>query len=130
MDVKDYEALKEELESYKKEKEKIRQIVGAIGGRVKSKLDSWINGVLITSMILLFGIAIMHHIFHIEVYLEPTFYIEMGMLFLSLKMIWMIHNQMKVNHFQFWILNSIEFRLNSMAKKIKEINENVKVEEE
>lgn len=128
MDVKDYEALKEELETYKKEKEKIRQIVGAIGGRVKSKVDSWINWILIVSMILLFGVAIMHHIFHIDVFLPATFYIELGMLFLSLKMIYMIHNQMKVNHFQFWILNSIEFRLNAIAKKIKEIDENVKIE--
>ncbi len=128
MDVNDYESLKKELESYKKEKEKIRQIVGAIGGRVKSKVDAWINWTLIVSMILLFGIAIMHHVFHINVFLPATFYIEMGMLFLSLKMIYMIHNQMKVNHFQFWILNSIEFRLNAIAKKIKEIDENVKIE--
>ncbi len=125
MDVEDYEALKEELESYKREKEKIRQIVGAIGGRVKTKLNAWINWSLIASMVILFGIAIMHHIFHLNVFLPATFYIEMGMLFLSLKIIWMVHNQMKVNHFQFWILNSIEFRLTAIAKKIKEIDQKV-----
>lgn len=127
MDIHDYEALRTELETYKKEKEKIRQIVGSIGGRVKSKTDSWINGILIISMILLFGIAIMHHVFHVDVFLPATFYIEMGMLILSLKIIWMVHNQMKVNHFQFWILNSIEFRLNAIAKKIKEVDEKIEV---
>ena len=121
METHDYKALQEELESFKKEKEKIRQIVGAVGGRVQSKSDKWINGFLIVSMVLLFGVAIMHHVFHINVFLPATFYIELGMLLLSLKIIWMVHNQMKVNHFQFWILNSIEFRLNAIAKQMKDI---------
>ncbi|MBN2280319.1 MAG: hypothetical protein JXQ65_07055 [Candidatus Marinimicrobia bacterium] len=125
MEDQNYEALKEELEHFKKEKEKIRQIVGAIGGRVKTKVDIWVNRGLIAAMVILFGIAIMHHVLHIEGMFEATFYIELGMLFLSLKIIWMVHNQMKVNHFQFWILNSIEFRLNAIAKKIKEIDENI-----
>jgi len=33
----------------------------------------------------------------------------------------MIHRQTKVEHFQFWILQSIEFRLNDLSKKIKNI---------
>ena len=115
MDINDYESLQEELENYKREKEKIRQIVGAIGGRVQSKSHQWMG------MIVLFGIAIMHHVFHFNVFLPATFYIELGMLLVSMKIIWMVHNQMKVNHFQFWILNSIEFRLNSIAKKMKTI---------
>ena len=121
MDINDYESLQEELENYKREKEKIRQIVGAIGGRVQSKSRQWINISLILGMIVLFGIAIMHHVFHFNVFLPATFYIELGMLLVSMKIIWMVHNQMKVNHFQFWILNSIEFRLNSIAKKMKTI---------
>lgn len=121
MDINDYESLQEELENYKREKEKIRQIVGAIGGRVQSKSHQWINISLILGMIVLFGIAIMHHVFHFNVFLPATFYIELGMLLVSMKIIWMVHNQMKVNHFQFWILNSIEFRLNSIAKKMKTI---------
>ncbi len=125
MDLHDYQSLQEELDNYKKEKEKIRQIVGAIGGKVQTKTNKWINVILIISMISLFGIAIMHHVFHIDVILSADFYIELGMLMLSLKIIWMVHNQMKVNHFQFWILNSIEFRLNAIASKIKEIDENI-----
>ena len=125
MNSHDIESLQEELESYKKEKEKIRKIVGAIGGRVQSKYDVWINIILVFSMIILFGVAIMHHVFHVNVFLPATFYIELGMLLLSLKIIWMVHNQMKVNHFQFWILNSIEFRLNAVAKKLKDLDENL-----
>jgi len=126
----DYETLMEELERYKQEKEKIRQIVGAIGGREQSKANKWINIILIISMIGLFSVAILHHIFHLNVFLPATFYIEVGMLLISLKIIWMVHNQMKVDHFQFWVLNSIEFRLVAMAKRMAKIeklfnNENV-----
>lgn len=125
MDGHDYVALQEELESFKKEKEKIRQIVGAIGGRAQTRSDKWVNRLLIVSMVILFSVAILHHIFHINVFLPATFYIEIGMLLVSLKIIWMVHNQMKVNHFQFWILNSIEFRLNAIAKQMKDIEKSL-----
>jgi len=36
---------------------------------------------------------------------------------------WMIHKQAKVEHFQFWILHSIEFRLNALAKQLRGIDE-------
>lgn len=35
----------------------------------------------------------------------------------------MIHKQMKVEHFQFWILNSIEYRINEISKKLIKIEE-------
>jgi hypothetical protein len=41
----------------------------------------------------------------------------------SLKIIWMIYKQTKVEHFQFWILNSIEFRLNNVSKQLNDIEE-------
>ena len=34
----------------------------------------------------------------------------------------MINKQTKVEHFQFWILNSIEFRLNELAKQVKALH--------
>ena len=30
----------------------------------------------------------------------------------------MIHEQQKVNHFQFWILTSLEYRINEIYKKV------------
>jgi hypothetical protein len=41
----------------------------------------------------------------------------------SLKIIWMIHAQTKVDHFQFWILNSIEFRMNMVSRRIAELDD-------
>jgi len=37
----------------------------------------------------------------------------------SIKIIWMIHQQQKIDHFQFWILNSIEFRLNEIVRRTR-----------
>jgi hypothetical protein len=37
--------------------------------------------------------------------------------------VWMISKQTKVEHFQFWILNSIEFQINLMSKKIRDIED-------
>ncbi len=115
------DALQQELEHFKKEKEKIRKIVGAIGGQGTSKRDKIFNYSIIFATIIVFCIAFSHYVFHLNVHFPPTFYIELGMLFISLKIIWMVHNQAKVNHFQFWILNSIEFRLNGIAKKLQKL---------
>ena len=41
-----------------------------------------------------------------------------ALLLVSLKIIWMIHRQSRIDHFQFWILNSIDFQINSIAKRL------------
>jgi hypothetical protein len=38
----------------------------------------------------------------------------------------MMHKQIKVEHFQFWILNSIEFRLNDVSKRMSKIEKMLK----
>ena len=35
----------------------------------------------------------------------------------------MIHKQSKVEHFQFWILSSIEFRLTELAKDVRSLKD-------
>ena len=49
--------------------------------------------------------------------------LEVAVLLVSLKIIWMIHKQSKVDHFQFWILNSIEFQMNMLTRRIAEMTE-------
>jgi hypothetical protein len=55
--------------------------------------------------------------------LPPLFSIELGVLLVSVKIIWMIHKQARVEHFQFWILNSIEFRLNEITKSVRRLED-------
>jgi len=54
---------------------------------------------------------------------------ELALLLVSLKIIWMIHRQSKVDHFQFWVLNSIEFQINIMSKRLKDLEEQTKPKE-
>jgi len=115
-------SLIEELEQFRAEKEKIRMLVGQIGGKGGEKVDKIINISFIIFIIVLFSFDILRHFMGIDIPLPPIFSLEVGVLMVSIKIIWMIHRQTKVEHFQFWILNSIEFRLNSLSKQIKELN--------
>jgi len=81
--MEESELLKQELEHYKSEKERVRKILGQIGATRSKKQD------------------------------------------LFIKIILMISKQTRVEHFQFWILNSIEFQINLMSKKIRDIEDRV-----
>ena len=116
--------LKEELKKFKEEKEKIRKLVGEIGGKNTLKRDRMISVIFIIAIVLLFTVDVLRHLLHIEISLPPLFSIEIGILMVSMKIIWMIHQQSKVNHFEFWILNSIEFRLNDISNRITKILNN------
>jgi len=118
----DHVALLEELEPFRKEKERIRMLVGQIGGKHSQKHDQYINIGFIIAMVGLFLLDILRHMFHINVPLPQMFSIELAVLLVSMKIIWMIHRGTKVEHFKFWVLNSIEFRLNDVAKRLREID--------
>jgi cell shape-determining protein MreC len=64
----------------------------------------------------------LRHLFHIHIpVLPPIVSLELAIFLVSIKIIWMIHKESKIEHFQFWMLNSIEFRLNDVARRIGEI---------
>ncbi len=117
----DVETLKEELRHFHEEREKIRAIVGQIGGNKVNWRDRTINILFVVFIMGLLGIELLRHIFGAWNWMPSLFSLEIGVLLVSLKIIWMIHKQAKVEHFQFWILNSIEFRLNEIAKRLMNI---------
>jgi len=113
--------LKEELKRFQEEKEKIRNIVGQIGGKSSRKRDRAITVTFVVLLLLLFAADVSRHMLGISVPLPPLFSLEVGVVLVSIKIIWMIHNQTRIEHFQFWILNSIEFRVDQMAKHLRRI---------
>lgn len=123
------QVLQEELEHFRAEKENIRKLIGQIGGASSAKREKLTTIIFCISLIILFTLDICRHILGIHVPLPPLFSVEIGVLLVSIKIIWMIHKQRKVEHFQFWILNSIEFRLNQIAKKLKQL-ENTSIKKE
>jgi hypothetical protein len=122
----DTEMLKEELEHFRQEKEKVRNLVGQIGGKATVKRDRIINVLFVTAIVLLFSADLLRHIVGLSIPLAPLLSIELGLLLVSIKIIWMIHRSLKVEHFQFWILNSIEFRLNDISRRMKHLEDNLK----
>ena len=119
--------LKQELDQFKKEKEKIRQLMGQIGGKNAEKQDRLVNLFFIMAISLLAANDLLNHLLHIkDPLIPPLFSLEIAVLLVSVKIIWMMHKSTKVEHFQFWILNSIEFRLNDVAKQLRNLDKTVK----
>jgi hypothetical protein len=108
--------LKSELEHFEQEKERVRAIIGKIGGvpQFRTKL---IN-ILFIVIIIIAGVI---SIFSGEKL--RLLMVELTTVMLSVKIIYMIHIQMRVNHFKFWILSAIEWRINEMMILIKQIKQ-------
>ncbi len=117
--------LKAELDNFKKEKEKIRHLMGQIGGKDQVERDKWINIAFIIAIALLAINDLSHHLMGIHVPVDTEFSLVIAILLVSMKIIWMMHKSTKVEHFQFWILNSIEFRLNDVAKQLRNLEKTV-----
>jgi hypothetical protein len=106
--------LKVELEHFEQEKERVRAIVGKIGGvpKFRTKLIniSFIAVIIVAGVISIFSGEKLRLLM-----------VELTTIMLSVKIIYMIHYQMRVNHFKFWILSAIEWRINEMMVRIKKI---------
>ncbi|MBI9099520.1 MAG: hypothetical protein JEY91_13635 [Spirochaetaceae bacterium] len=115
-----------ELDEFKKEKERVRQLLGSIGGSSKNRKEHIINMVFLTIVVVFFTLELTTH------FLPSYISLEIGILLVSIKIIMLIHNANKANHFSFWILNSIEFRVNeinkrtiTLEKEFKKMKENI-----
>jgi hypothetical protein len=106
--------LKQALENFEQEKERVRAIIGSIGGVPKFRTK--LINVLFIAVIIVAGAV---SIFSDEKL--RLLMIELTTVMLSVKIIYMIHVQMRVNHFKFWILSAIEWRINEMMVQIKQL---------
>ena len=108
------EDLREQLKNFKKEKERVRAIVGQAGGvpTMDTKLFNIIFFVLVIASLVVSIIA------------KGTLRLamsELAIAAISFKLIFLMHSQSRVNHFQLWILTSLEWRLNEMMCEIREM---------
>ncbi|UCD50890.1 MAG: hypothetical protein JSW27_25620 [Phycisphaerales bacterium] len=110
--------LKRELEHFEKEKERIRAIVGQIGGVPKSKVRL-VNALFIIVLVITVAISLVAD----EKW--RLIMIELATVTLSVKIIYLIHAQMRVAHFEFWILSSLEWRVNEIMKQLRHLKKQV-----
>ncbi len=122
-DTEDLKGKKEEIlreiQEYNKERDEIKNMLGKIGGKSYSKFDAVINGLFLSLISIFFVLEITTH------WLPSFISLEISVLLVSIKIVWMIHSQHKFNHFQFWILNSIEYRMNQITGKMKKIEKDI-----
>ena len=107
--------LEEEIREFNREKEQIKALIGNIGGKKYSHRDNIINFAFLGIIVLMFMLEITTH------WLPAFISLEISVLLVSIKIVWMIHSQHKYNHFIFWILNTIEFRINDASRKVQRI---------
>ena len=106
--------LKEDLNEFLKEKEEMRDIIGKIGGSNYSQdrlMTTLFAGIIL--VIVVTGIILRR--------LSPTLTISLSILIATFKIIWMQQQSQKSMHFQFWILNSIEIRINELDKRQRKL---------
>lgn len=104
----------EEVERFLADREKIRKIVGNIGGK-PTRNEKIINIIFFIVVAALFVISFVPH------GISKIIGIEIAIFLVSLKLVYFLHNEARVNHFQFWILSTLEWRINDTAKTLREI---------
>ena len=107
------EELKRDIQEFNEEKERIKQIIGKIGGTSFSRKDTIINFVFLFIILTFFILELSTK------FLPAYISLEISVLLVSIKIVWMIHSQGRYNRFVFWILNTLEFRINDVAKNIR-----------
>ncbi|MFO8015143.1 MAG: hypothetical protein R6X20_17800 [Phycisphaerae bacterium] len=124
--MEETKALRTELEHYKAERERIRDIVGQIGGKSTRRRDFIINMVFLALVVGAFAFDLTRSLAGWKIpFLPQHILLEIAVLLVSLKIIWMIHMQAKVSHFQFWILSSIEFQINMLTRRMTDLEKRV-----
>lgn len=107
------------LNEFQKEKERIRSIVGELGGHENSQHRA-VNIIFVLIITILLGLGIILKKIDLRISMEIVTMIGV------FKIIWMFYNTQRAVHFQFWILNSIEFKLNDLDKRVKRIERSMK----
>lgn len=117
------EHLKNIATEFQTEKDRIKGIVGEIGGKnnAQHKIVSLVFALLIVVLLVL-GVALQK----ISLFLTLEIVVLIGIF----KILWMFYEVQRSIHFQFWLLNSLEFRINDVDKRMKKIEKLLREEKQ
>lgn len=95
-------------------KEEVRKAVGGIGGkpRLKGKI---LNVTFVAAVVGAFTMSLVTR------GVSRIVFIDVGLLFLSLKLAYHLYTEAKVNHAQFWILATLEDRLLNVISELRSL---------
>ncbi|MCD6594068.1 hypothetical protein J7L68_00105 [bacterium] len=92
--------------------EKLQKMLGSLGGK-PTKKDKFFNIVFLVLVIGLFAIELFWR------RLVGTVALDFAILLISLKLIYLMHSQARVNHYQFWILTAIEMKTTMLLEQMQ-----------
>lgn len=116
------EALKDDLAAYEREQKEWRKMIARSKIQENARLFDFINSIL---FVLIVGLFVVQLVFHP---MSDIFSLETALFLVSLKLIMMIHSAARFNHFQFWILHSIETRVEGLNERLDRIEDKLKKE--
>jgi hypothetical protein len=124
LDNESIKDLKEELEDYKKQKKQVETLVSMIGGKKGFKRTIFIDRLLIILLLVILILDLLHYFLGFTI-VPPLLTIEIGILLISIKVIWIAHKRSESEHFMFWFLSSLESRVNITNTEIKKLRDKV-----
>ncbi len=95
--------------------ERLRRMVGSLGGK-PTKKDKYLNIAFLVIVIALFISEMFWRQF------VGTIALDVAILLISLKLIYLMHSQARVNHYQFWILTAIEMKTTMMVEQMQKMS--------
>ncbi len=114
---KTHTALDSDISAFGKEQERVQQLIKAIAGRKTLRSDRLLNILFLTAIIVVFLMGLFTE------FVNHLVSIELGVLLVSLKIIWMIHRNAHFQHFQFWVLNTLERKLNNIEERLNDLDD-------
>ncbi len=109
------ESLQADLNQYRQEQKEWRRMIARSKIQENARLYDYLNALLFFLIVVLFFVQIIFHP------LSDFFSLETALFLVSLKLIMMIHSASRFNHFQFWILHSIETRVEGINERLDRI---------
>ena len=89
-------------------------------GFASTRKQTFVNVVILTFVLASFTLAIFYKGF------LRALSLEFGLFLLSLKLAYFMHNIIKFNHYQFWVLNALEMHILNAKKDIDNLSDLVK----
>jgi hypothetical protein len=108
-----------EAEILHQERERIRTRIGAIGGKSRRKIDRAIN---ITFLVIVVALFVLEVGFKL---LPALISLEIAVLLVSIKVVIVMTSLQRVSHYEFWILNTIDFRISQLENSVRAIERGV-----
>ncbi|MFC1736861.1 hypothetical protein ACFL1X_12150 [Candidatus Hydrogenedentota bacterium] len=117
-DHSEVDKLKSEIKKFQEDKERVRAIVGQIGG-MPTFNQKYVN-------VLFIAIVVVCLIGSVMTTGKPhAIMLDMSIAIVSIKLLVLMHQQQRVNHFQLWILTTLEWQNNQIVSEMSEMRRKI-----